>query len=410
MSTNAGIILVTKFVRNKSNIFSEYINYIDRDSASRKNNVDKFVDDRLYQKPDNELSDYLEYVGNPEKMSNLFTASSDTLTKDEKQDLKNQFILAQKNGSIMWQTVFSFDNEWLEKNGIYDSSTHSLNEKAIQTYIRKSMNKMLTNEKLEFAVWSAGIHYNTDNIHVHIATVEPTPMRETISDGKYKGEFIGVWKAKTIGIGKSVLANEIIRDKGFNKQINELMRNNIIKDARETQFETNKNIAEDFLQLYYSLPEDKRLWKYGNNAMKQYRDQINKITDKYIQEFKPEEFENLKKYIKQQDDLYKETYGKNSNSSYYQYQINNFYYRMGNVVLRELKNYDYEMRATERVNSKNKLYQKTYQINKNRNNIKRSLRQLEYYLSDEYDNVKAEWQYQNELEYRQWIEEQELEN
>ena len=83
---------------------------------------------------------------------------------------------------------------------------------------------------------------------------------------------------------------------------------------------------------------------------------------------------------------------------------------MGNVVLRELKNYDYEMRATERVNSKNKLYQRTYQINKNRNNIKRSLRQLEYYLSDEYDNVKAEWQYQNELEYRQWLEEQELEN
>ena len=67
MSTNAGVVLVTKFVRNKSNIFSEYINYIDRDSASRKNNVDKFVDDRLYQKPDNELSDYLEYVGNPEK-------------------------------------------------------------------------------------------------------------------------------------------------------------------------------------------------------------------------------------------------------------------------------------------------------------------------------------------------------
>ena len=68
--------------------------------------------------------------------------------------------------------------------------------------------------------------------------------------------------------GKSTLANEIIRDKGFNKQINDLMRDNIIKDARENQFETNRSITEDFLQLYYSLPEDKRLWKYGNNAMK----------------------------------------------------------------------------------------------------------------------------------------------
>lgn len=37
---------------------------------------------------------------------------------------------------------------------------------------------IIKSEGLEHAVWSAGIHYNTDNLHVHIATVEPYPMRE----------------------------------------------------------------------------------------------------------------------------------------------------------------------------------------------------------------------------------------
>ena len=42
----------------------------------------------------------------------------------------------------------------------------------------KAVSKMLKSEGLENAVWSAAIHFNTDNIHVHIAAVEPEPMRK----------------------------------------------------------------------------------------------------------------------------------------------------------------------------------------------------------------------------------------
>lgn len=32
----------------------------------------------------------------------------------------------------MWQDVFSFDNLWLEKNGLYNSRTHELDERKIK--------------------------------------------------------------------------------------------------------------------------------------------------------------------------------------------------------------------------------------------------------------------------------------
>ncbi|NEU35866.1 hypothetical protein GN156_34995, partial [bacterium LRH843] len=82
--------------------------------------------------------------------------------------LKEIFRQAQKNDSVMWQDVISFDNKWLEERGIYNSKTGWVNEGAIQNSIRKGMEVLLREEQLEQSgVWSAAIHYNTDNIHVH---------------------------------------------------------------------------------------------------------------------------------------------------------------------------------------------------------------------------------------------------
>ena len=92
----------------------------------------------------------------------------------------------------MWQTVISFDNRWLEQNGIYDSQKQILDEQKLKEVTRLAVNRLLKSEGLEHAVWSAGIHYNTDNLHVHIATVEPYPMREKMMyNGKkeVRGKF-----------------------------------------------------------------------------------------------------------------------------------------------------------------------------------------------------------------------------
>lgn len=49
-------------------------------------------------------------------------------------------------------------------------------EKAVRYTITTTTT--VKNESLENATWSAAIHYNTDNIHVHVATVEPAPCRQ----------------------------------------------------------------------------------------------------------------------------------------------------------------------------------------------------------------------------------------
>ena len=161
----AGVVVVTEFCRPHSSKFQGYIDYINRNEAVRNDNTQKY---NLYQ----------EYMGNPKKTTALFTAEKDKLSNEEKDNLKQLFEKAQENESIMWQTVISFDNRWLKQNGIINEEESIIDESKIKDVTRGAVRRMLENEKLENAIWSGAIHFNTDNLHIHIATVEPIPMRE----------------------------------------------------------------------------------------------------------------------------------------------------------------------------------------------------------------------------------------
>lgn len=164
---NAGCVVVTEFTTADSSVFSGYIDYIDRENAVRNEHISDF-------------SLYTDYMDNPEKTSDLFTANSDHLTAEEKQNYKRLYEKAQDNGSPMWQTVISFDNRWLEEHGLYDSESGFVSAKTLMNYTRNSVSDMLKAEGLENGIWTAAFHYNTDNLHVHIATVEPTPTRQKV--------------------------------------------------------------------------------------------------------------------------------------------------------------------------------------------------------------------------------------
>ena len=81
------------------------------------------------------------------KTGGIFTASQDSLTGEQKKALKSAFRKAQSNKSIMWQSILSFDNRWLDKYGIYDPSTHSLNEEKIRQVTRMCVCKNAKKEK-----------------------------------------------------------------------------------------------------------------------------------------------------------------------------------------------------------------------------------------------------------------------
>lgn len=88
-------------------------------------------------------------MGNPEKTSGLFTSEKDNLTESEKMQLKEIFEQAQKNESVMWQTVISFDNRWLKQNGIISENDDAIDEAKLKEVARGGVNRMLEAEKLE---------------------------------------------------------------------------------------------------------------------------------------------------------------------------------------------------------------------------------------------------------------------
>ena len=224
----AGVTLMQDFCRPRTEKFQEYIDYMDREEAQRNNAITTY---NLFN----------EYMGNPYKSTGLFTAEKDSLTLQEKKHLKKVFSIAQTNQSLMWQTVISFDNNWLQKNGIYDMKTKMLDERKLKAVTRKAINELLKNEGLDQAVWSASIHYNTDNIHVHIATVEPYPMRKKMM---YQGkeEVRGKFKLSNINHCKSVVINEIVQTREMNLRINTIIRKDIVGKLKEEELTKDSEI------------------------------------------------------------------------------------------------------------------------------------------------------------------------
>lgn len=347
----AGVVVVTKFCRAGSSVFASYINYIDRKEAVRTENDYKY---NLYQ----------DYMSNPEKTTGLFTEFSDLKTDAEKKELKRVFEKAQENDSLMWQTVISFDNRWLEENGLYQSKDRVLDEERLKGITRSAVRKMLEKEGLQNAVWSAAVHYNTDNIHIHIASVEPHPMREKKAYIQYeekmvngrmrkqpildqngkpvvKREYKGTFKPKSIEACRREVVNEIIREKENNLKINSIIRDSIVKQKREHPLAKDKELCSLFLKLYRDMPDcNRNMWNYNNPIMNPQKKQIDAISQKYIEKYHGAEYQEFLSLINAQAEKYKKAYGESSDRNYTEGKLNDLYTRMGNAVLTEIRAFD----------------------------------------------------------------------
>jgi len=384
----ANIVVVTRFKEAGSSAFANYINYIDRNEATRKDNLGKYnLFEGYTEYMDNDEKTVFEGEQNVEKVSALFTRNNDSLNADEKKKLKQTFKMAEKNGSNMWQTVISFENNYLENLGIYNPNDNSLNEKYLISAARKAIDKMLVNEKLENATWSAAIHYNTDNIHIHIAIVEPKPMRarktykvwEQNVDGSYKmaedangneikitvldengkqktrTAFIGRFKNKSHEILKSELNSELDNNKEAYIEINNLMRG-IVGGKKDMELFDDVDFQEKMNSLYESLRTEKvinhktnkeqslsiRYWNYNQNSIAHLRGKIDEISDLFIKRYHSEEFKEM--ISKMEDEARKQENIYGGSSDYVENKLygskDGLYVRLGNAILKELRNYE----------------------------------------------------------------------
>ncbi|WP_144636033.1 MobP2 family relaxase [Priestia megaterium] len=377
-SVTPGVVLKTKFVTSDKKAFQEYVEYVDRNDAKK----DQEAHEKLF-------SLYQDYMNNPNKTSSLFTEHSNQLNEDEKKELKGLFETAQKNNSIMWQDVITFHNPWLQENGLYDAHTHTVDEKKLMEITRQSMKEMLKRERLDqSAIWSAAIHYNTDNIHIHVATVEPNPTRDR-----------GKRKPKTLDAMKSKVVSQILERGQEQKEINDLIRKNMVGSKKQdSSFKwRNRELKPLFLHIYNHLPEDKRQWQYSYNTLQPLRSSIDRLSAKYIQKYHAKEFEQFNKKLDQEVEVLRKAYGegtfdKKRYEHYKQNKTDELYKRMGNAFLSEMREYDRKQTHIKKVLASSGAKQKSYSANHLPVHV--SLKKMERAFKSEYESWKNQQHYE----------------
>lgn len=345
------IILKTDFVAHTEKDFSNYINYIDRDGAKNRG-----VEEIKYDYDDNSYEDYLEYMNRPsakytnkkEEGEGLFSNKKDLLNSKERKDIKKRFKDSQEKGTVLWRDIYSFDNEWLTNNGFLKDGL--LEEKSIKDATRKAMEDCFKREGLtDTGYWVGEIHYNTDNIHVHIASTETKntrPIMEYVqkkrnSNGDYD-ELIssqprGKRKPSTEDSMKSTFINHLAdRD-------NTLERLSTLRYELHHAIKVNpksidqKKILKD---IKSQLPADRKHWLYNHYSMKNLKEPINEYTHQYMNMYHKKEFDEYKELLKKDSELNKSLYGVGKKKRFkdsYENKMNDLNSKMGNALLRTIK-------------------------------------------------------------------------
>ncbi|WP_369354499.1 MobP2 family relaxase [Lysinibacillus capsici] len=391
-----GIVLKSKFVMPGTSEYKQYVNYINRDEAKYNCKLE------LNEKNDSFslYYSYMDYMGDEEKQGMLFTQTDDLLSPADKKAIQQQFNKAQVNGSPLWQDVISFDNEWLVNNGLLNKDHKILDEIKIKSVVREAMAEMLERENMkDTAVWTAAIHYNTDNIHVHIATVEPIPTREKKD---YLNPQTGVWekqyrakrKLGTLERMKSKIVNRIVDRTDERNQITNLIRGSVKKKKENVQLSTYRKTKRLFREALERLPTDRSQWQYAYQSINDARPYIDEIVTIYLDKFYQKEMKELHTLLEDEVKAMKEMYGEKSNYlNYKQTKLDDLKKRMGNAVLTEMHAYQTEAdhRWFELSKSQRKyqapMYRQNLHVSKGLN---QALNNLNYRLRKTYHDFKKE--------------------
>jgi hypothetical protein len=397
-SQTPGMIFRLSFDKPGGKSYKGFVNYIGREQAVNPFAFDDYV---------------LKYMDNSEKTSGIFTGHINHVNKDQRKELKALFERAQNKGSLLWKPIISFDNQWLIDNGLMDPETKEVDEEKLRNCTRKALGKLLEKENLPNGYWAGAIHKNTDNIHIHLAFIDPNPswtegegrcFRNENGDLEQKGKF----RAESIRAFKSTFVNTIVNDRERNQRMSELTRDTVYSPDFTDKIDKNFFLHRKFIALADKLPYDRRLLKYGNNFMKPYRKEIDRLTDAILDHYYHDEMEELKSLLKQQEEAYKNAYGDKGND-YYENKMKDLHQRAGNQILKEVYEYKqktaskkYQMfgmnkpkgrawegyklsRAGDALSAMKKSLRKDFESIKNERAYDRMNREIDYQMDEEHE-------------------------
>lgn len=290
---------------------------------------------KYVNKGSNEKLDYVEYSGNKEKSHGVFNEKG-LMTSEM---IKEMRTMLRNTDSPIWHGVISFTEE-------FGDTYCNTFEKAFEL-MKNELPKFFEKAGLipENIVWYAGLHENTDNKHIHLSFFEKEPLRNKqghkevcFSDGiipikainwfKIKAEIRLLQITKEIQLARKTLTDEMKKDMklgDYMKHIN---------------------------SLYFSLPHEHRM-SYDSENIKPYKEQIDMVVNAIIMsnEDLQRKFNDFRSFIVKRDYEIKEAYKRinvdSKDKLLFDKCMDDIYRRLGNIVLRIIRDIRWEQRKVE---------------------------------------------------------------
>lgn len=305
-----------------------------------------------------EKIDFIEYSGNKEKSHGIFNADG-LMEKSEIKELRNEL---KQTKSVIWHGVISFTEEF---GNTYCDTT----EKAI-AMMKVEMPKFFRNAGFtpENIKWFAGLHENTDNKHIHFSFFEKSPQRIKIgrttpifSDGNIPLRAINDVKS-SIEIRLLKLVDDVYSN-----------RNLLTHQIKE------KTLLGDYMKhikLLVGVVPIKGRISYDSENMRVYQPQINKIIRAIIKSDKGvyEKYQEFDRILTKRDNELMRVYSQLkldfTDKLLRDKCINDLYRRLGNIVLKNVKQIRKDQLKTER-ETNNRLVRKHIEKRKRQLLLKR---------------------------------------
>lgn len=192
------------------------------------------------------VQDYMDYAGNPEKSSGVFSRNG-LLSPKEKAKFRKEL---RTTGSAIWDCVISLSTEFgKDKFRTYKDCMEIINKEFPRFFKENEM-------PYDNIQWFAGLHENTDNRHFHMAFWEKEPLRVKANQ---KGRFFHKGKLKQSSIdGLKVRIEERLTTKEFDLKS---QREKLLKEAKETLEGVDENaiyskkFKSKLLEVFHKLPK-----------------------------------------------------------------------------------------------------------------------------------------------------------
>ena len=263
----------------------------------------------------------------------LFDFYNDVISSSQRNFYNRKFDEAYKNGGLLWKPIVSFDNEWLKEHGVLVNNI--IDEEKLKDTARKMMTSLLKERQMENKIyWVAQLHYDTDNIHFHVAMVEKNPTNVMdMSEEEEKDH--GFFSQTSINQMKSTCVRELTDRSKEKQQIHDVARKRILGVAKETQFK------EDYLDVFQQLSE--RLSTYHYKNLKPHEKKwINTLSYAILENHFPNEYQRFVELTSNEQEFYRRAYGDRSSEMFKDYSQNcekDLLQRLGNTLLKQIKEY-----------------------------------------------------------------------